>query len=177
MFHASVDTLLRQEGTFFNRLFTGRWPMKPDGTDNAFFIDRDGDLFPFILNFLRDGDAAVLPIEPNKRVQLQQEAECFGVDNLKTKLTENMHSHLQIPGISSLQLATPSRDRSLKRLIEIRSLLAIFISNVCHAGQCTRLRFCWGKMLFLSCLEGIRPLLTVQTVNDFRSFGKTATTQ
>ncbi|KAJ3048883.1 BTB/POZ domain-containing protein kctd3 [Rhizophlyctis rosea] len=86
IFHISMDTLLRQEGTFFHSLFSGRWLVKPDETEENIFIDRDGELYPYIFNFLRDSENVVLPEDKEKRARLVQEAEFLGLDELKLKL-------------------------------------------------------------------------------------------
>lgn len=45
----------------------------------AYFLDRDGAPFLYILNYLRDGDDAVLPHSEEMRVRLLQEAKYFQV--------------------------------------------------------------------------------------------------
>ncbi|KAJ3034648.1 hypothetical protein HK097_004437 [Rhizophlyctis rosea] len=97
MFHISIDTLLRQEGTFFDGLFSGRWAVKPGVAEDAIFIDRDGELYPYIFNFLRDGDAAALPQSTTQRAQLVQEAEYLGLEKLKQKLLDTAGDRPQIP--------------------------------------------------------------------------------
>ena len=50
----SVPTLLRSESSFFSKLFSGQYsqPVPHSGT---IFIDRDGELFKYVLSFLRTG--------------------------------------------------------------------------------------------------------------------------
>ncbi|KAJ3038848.1 BTB/POZ domain-containing protein kctd6 [Rhizophlyctis rosea] len=84
-YEVSIDTLLRQEGTFFHSCFSGRWLIEPE-EDGAFFIDRDGELYSYIFNFLRDGDECVLPADSEKRQRLVKEAEYLNFEALKTKV-------------------------------------------------------------------------------------------
>merc|ERR550534_1049759 len=49
--------------------------------DGAYFIDRDGSAFRYVLNFLRDGRVG-LPDSPFERTQLYQEAQFFMLDGL-----------------------------------------------------------------------------------------------
>lgn len=56
------------------------------------FIDRDGQLFGQILNYLRDGDQWILPSEDEVRNCLLREAEYFKLDELAhwIKSAQNM---------------------------------------------------------------------------------------
>ena len=62
----------------------GPLPTRPDG---AFFIDRDGACFKFVLNFLRDGDAAETARSAAaagaNMCQLAAEARYYGLDDLR----------------------------------------------------------------------------------------------
>jgi hypothetical protein len=42
------------------------------------FIDRDPEFFVFVLNYLRDGPAVVLPDKEHSRARVQQEAYFYG---------------------------------------------------------------------------------------------------
>ena len=52
-----------------------------------FFIDRDGVLFRFILDFLRQPDLFSLPENFTEKNRLYQEARYYGLENLLSKLS------------------------------------------------------------------------------------------
>ncbi|EFA79308.1 hypothetical protein PPL_07726 [Heterostelium album PN500] len=52
-FQTSKSTLTKVAGSFFDNLISGKVEA---GKSNSFFIDRDGEHFRYILNYLRDGD-------------------------------------------------------------------------------------------------------------------------
>uniref|UniRef100_A0A1I7X6F0 BTB domain-containing protein n=1 Tax=Heterorhabditis bacteriophora TaxID=37862 RepID=A0A1I7X6F0_HETBA len=54
------------------------------------FINRDGDLFGYILQYMRDGKRTVLPDDINKLKQLAREAEFFGMENLRRVILEKL---------------------------------------------------------------------------------------
>ena len=53
-FTTNVQTLTKDPNTMLAAMFSGKFEMKPC-EDGAFFIDRDGTHFRFILNYLRTG--------------------------------------------------------------------------------------------------------------------------
>jgi len=60
-------------------------------TDGNIFIDRDGKLFGFILNFMRDGMIVELPTDQQQLQQLRQEAIFYRIGQLvKTINVHNM---------------------------------------------------------------------------------------
>jgi hypothetical protein len=80
-FETSRQTLTSVSGTYLASMFSGRFPLTPNA-EGAYFIDRDGRHFHYILNFLRD------PVERYKlnadltegqREELMVELEYFGL--------------------------------------------------------------------------------------------------
>ena len=82
-----------------SRMFLGGFPPKPDDDGLSYhhtprtvtfegwvFIDRDGRLFQYILNYLRDGVELVIPEERRDQLGLQQEARFYAMDKLYDKL-------------------------------------------------------------------------------------------
>ena len=53
-FTTTRQTLTKDPNSMLAAMFSGRFDMKP-AEDGAFFIDRDGTNFRFILNYLRTG--------------------------------------------------------------------------------------------------------------------------
>ncbi len=52
-FTTSVDTLTRVKGTFFTALFSKQVELERDPDDKSIFIDRNGKIFTYILEYLR----------------------------------------------------------------------------------------------------------------------------
>jgi len=53
-FTTSLPTLTSVRDTYIGSMFSGCFPLAPDPTDGAYFIDRSGAHFEHILNYLRD---------------------------------------------------------------------------------------------------------------------------
>ncbi|CAF3422717.1 unnamed protein product [Rotaria socialis] len=49
----SIETLTRETDTFFTGFFSGQWQLAIDPNDNSIFIDRNGQIFTHILEWLR----------------------------------------------------------------------------------------------------------------------------
>jgi hypothetical protein len=58
----SVETLRRVPSTFFDACFSGRYPQDVCA-DGSIFIDRDGEHFSHILEYMRDGVMAVVELK------------------------------------------------------------------------------------------------------------------
>ena len=79
-------------------MFSGDVPSARD-QDGAFFIDRDGLLFRFLLNFLRDGDLS-LPDDFGQLQSLKKEANFYQITALIAKLDEYPGSiYLNVGGV------------------------------------------------------------------------------
>ena len=72
-------------------MFSGKFEMKP-AEDGAFFIDRDGTHFRFILNYLRNGEL-ILPDGAAFLKELEAEAKFYQIqgilEELKPKAPKN----------------------------------------------------------------------------------------
>lgn len=73
----SKATLSRDPSSMLAKMFTQEYPNATD-RDGNYVIDRDGDTFKYILNFLRDG-SCVLPVTYQARAELLREAEYYQV--------------------------------------------------------------------------------------------------
>ncbi|KAJ3042775.1 hypothetical protein HDV00_006594 [Rhizophlyctis rosea] len=51
--------------------------------EEEIFIDRNGKLYGYIFDFLRDGEKAVLPKKADKLQRLCREAEFLGIEGFK----------------------------------------------------------------------------------------------
>jgi len=105
-FETTEHTLIcKDKGSFFESMIVSPNTVKDD--QGSYFIDRDGILFGYILNFLRDGDVA-LPSTDLELAQLVREARFYGLytlenlidtkrRNLRTGLLQQ-HQYLRVPG-------------------------------------------------------------------------------
>ena len=98
-FTTSLQTLTKDRNSMLGVMFSEKFDMKP-AEDDAFFIDRDGTHFRFILNYLRTGKLT-LPEGVTALNELQEEAEFYRIkgmlDELKFNseiLTNNEHRDL-----------------------------------------------------------------------------------
>lgn len=82
-----VKTLTHEKNTFFTALFSAQWQIEKDEKDNSIFIDRNGQLFTYIIEYLRTG---LMSKDIWKNESLYQsvliEAEYFCIHSLISKL-------------------------------------------------------------------------------------------
>lgn len=87
IYRTSRTTLTRYPGSFFDGLLASN--SKKDVQGN-YLIDRNGDIFRHVLNFLRCGELVVpARYDVNHWQLLEQEAEFFMLDTLKWKVVES----------------------------------------------------------------------------------------
>jgi hypothetical protein len=67
-------------------MVSSRHQLKPR-SDGRIFIDRDGEVFKFILNYLRDGDLVVDCLDSGLKERLKCEAAYFCLPELERKLS------------------------------------------------------------------------------------------
>jgi hypothetical protein len=84
-FTTTRETLCMRKGSMLEAMFSGRHNIKPE-EDGSIFIDRDGEHFKLILNYLRDGN---LPsgLSNDTREALAAEAEYYQLEDLVERLT------------------------------------------------------------------------------------------
>ncbi|PFX30109.1 BTB/POZ domain-containing protein KCTD21 [Stylophora pistillata] len=89
IYKTTLDTLRKDRDSVLCAMFSGRFELKADPEDGAYFIDRDGKLFRYILNYLRDGDL-LYPDDQTVREQLLKEAKFYQVQGIINHLEEAM---------------------------------------------------------------------------------------
>ena len=78
-FTTSRTTLSRDSLSVLASIGSGRWePAKEDG---AYFIDRDPEIFTYVLDYLRNGSLS-REVPPGLEEALQREADFFGLQGL-----------------------------------------------------------------------------------------------
>ncbi|XP_030855834.1 BTB/POZ domain-containing protein KCTD21-like [Strongylocentrotus purpuratus] len=95
IYRTSRTTLTSTPGSFFNLILNGGIPSAQDEQGN-YLIDRDGDIFRHILNYLRS-NILVLPDGFNELQLLACEADFFQLDTLKEEVLRVVH---QIIGLN-----------------------------------------------------------------------------
>uniref|UniRef100_A0A672GB53 Potassium channel tetramerization domain containing 11 n=1 Tax=Salarias fasciatus TaxID=181472 RepID=A0A672GB53_SALFA len=91
VYTTTLDTLTRYRDSMLGAMFTGQIPALRDRRGNV-FIDRDGNVFRHILNFLRSG-ALDLPRGFKELALLRREADFFQIRPLVEEL-----AHLEAAG-------------------------------------------------------------------------------
>ena len=83
-FTTSVQTLTKDSNSMLAAMFSGRFELEPY-EDGAFFIDRDGTHFRYVLNYLRTGKLT-LPEDATFLKELQEEAEFYQIQGMLDEL-------------------------------------------------------------------------------------------
>eukprot|EP01006_Ploeotia_vitrea_P041300 TRINITY_DN66502_c6_g15_i2.p1 TRINITY_DN66502_c6_g15~~TRINITY_DN66502_c6_g15_i2.p1 ORF type:complete len:507 (+),score=24.93 TRINITY_DN66502_c6_g15_i2:21-1541(+) len=101
-FETTLTTLTSERGSMLEAMFSGRFPIESE--DGEYFIDRDAEFFPLILNYLRDGEVE-MPTDDAARARLAREAAYYGLDGLQGHLdrTETVHWDDEIVAVHTLK--------------------------------------------------------------------------
>ena len=83
-FTTSLGTLCSEQGSVLEKMFSGKFNLKME-RDGSIFIDRSGEHFNYILNFLRGDICGISDIsfDENTRKSLIKEAEYYQLDRMK----------------------------------------------------------------------------------------------
>lgn len=88
------------EGVPHTRLApSGPLPRRQDG---AYLIDRNGKLFDYVLDYLRNGETTVLPSSAAELNQLAQEARYYGLDGLVHMCVSPLRAMAAASGVGSV---------------------------------------------------------------------------
>ena len=84
-FETTVETLTKvtdSSKAYFKALFSRQWQLEKDPKDESIFIDRDGHLFGFILQYFRTGQVNIDAGDTLLRRDLIAEAKFYQIDSL-----------------------------------------------------------------------------------------------
>lgn len=84
LYATTVETLRAVPGSILDLLFSGNYEFVPDG-NGRYFIDRNGEFFDYILDFLRDGSVQLPDEEHQSRQFILHEARFYGIDLLSSE--------------------------------------------------------------------------------------------
>ena len=87
-FTTSLQTLTKDPDSMLAAMFSGKFEVKPS-EDGAFFIDRDGKHFRFILNYLRDGEL-IVPEGATFLKELEADAKFYQIKGLLRELKDKI---------------------------------------------------------------------------------------
>ncbi|XP_071487903.1 BTB/POZ domain-containing protein kctd15-like [Diadema antillarum] len=105
IYTSTLETLTRFPESRLSKLFTGHIPIILDSLKQHYFIDRDGHLFRYILNFMRTS-RLLLPDDFNEMEALYEEARYYA-------LTPMMEALEQLrPSADSARSTTEKRDKT-----------------------------------------------------------------
>lgn len=95
LYRTTADTL-RRGSAFFDSLLSGRMPSTKD-SQGRYFIDRNGECFRYILEYLRTGELFVPRADDVLRLQVLTEARFYLVDGLVSAIESSIASEMNPP--------------------------------------------------------------------------------
>ncbi|CAL2051683.1 hypothetical protein CAEBREN_05513 [Caenorhabditis brenneri] len=108
------DTLAQSKSSYFLNFIridrtTGKVVLLQQRTirdeSGAIFVNRDGRLFAFVLQFMRDGKNTILPKDKDLLAQLRREADFFGMEVFKYLIQETLVDLEKEQRASSIDIA------------------------------------------------------------------------
>lgn len=139
VYSTMLDVLLKDAGSRLSEWFANgksNCALPTDSTGN-YFIDRDGDLFRFILDFLRNG-RLVLPDGFQERTRLQQEADYYRLGGLSAELFASRVTYITVGYHGSFSFGR----QGVSADVNFRKITRLLI-----AGRATACREVFGEAL------------------------------
>ncbi|XP_023274746.1 BTB/POZ domain-containing protein KCTD21-like [Seriola lalandi dorsalis] len=131
IYTTTLDTLTRCRDSMLGAMFTGQIPMLRDSKGNI-FIDRDGKVFRYILNYLRSSSLD-LPDGFSELALLQREADFFQIH----PLLEEIHRYE-----ASVPRSLRGGPLGAMIIVNVESKVRILHFNLRHGPENYELRTC-----------------------------------
>ena len=160
-FETVMETLTKNsEGqlTYFKTLFSRQWESEKDPNDDSIFIDRSGDLFWHILQYLRTGKLIFDDNDMTLRQSLIIEAEFYKVESL-AKLLKSMETKAPTLNIEQKQCYSASGILSSKNREDLNKLYGVHKQQWRLIYRASRDGF--TAQSFHKCCDGYGPTMTV----------------
>ena len=115
-FTTSLQTLTKDPNSMLAAMFSGKFDTKP-AEDGAFFIDRDGTHFRFILNYLRTGKLT-LPEGATFLNELEEEAKFYQIQGIIDELNSSKPAVQAIKPFEPFQESEILTDEEHRRVLK-----------------------------------------------------------
>ncbi|XP_002015385.2 BTB/POZ domain-containing adapter for CUL3-mediated RhoA degradation protein 3 [Drosophila miranda] len=123
LYYTTIGTLTKHNDTMLSAMFSGRMEVLTD-SEGWILIDRCGNHFGIILNFLRDGSVP-LP-ETNKEIaELLAESKYYCITELALSCERALYAHIEPKPICRIPLITSQKEEQL--LISASSKPAVIL--------------------------------------------------
>jgi hypothetical protein len=100
LYTTQLKTLLSEPNSIFSDIFETKKLEEIRDGNNRLFIDRDGLLFRYILEYLRNKKLIIQVDDINEKIRLKNEAEYYKLSNLIKLLEQNEYRSLSTSAIS-----------------------------------------------------------------------------
>ena len=126
-FTTSLQTLTKDPKSMLAAMFSGKFDTKP-AEDGAFFIDRDGTHFRFILHYLRIGKLT-LPEGATFLNELEEEAKFYQIQGIIDELNSSK------PAVQAIEPFLPFQESEILTDEEHRRVLKSWLSPEFEEGE------------------------------------------
>lgn len=107
-FDTTYETIRSVPGSYLERLFSERFREPRRDSEGRVFIDRDGDTFALVLDFLQRGQRLLMVPDGLTWLRLWDEADFYGLDALQEQLKEMAMDFGGIPLSMALRFCGPT---------------------------------------------------------------------
>lgn len=108
------STLRLQPDSMLARMFNSGFRPAHQDAEGNYYIDRDGEVFGYILDHLRDGDSADLPRDFVALRKLRREAGFFGLETLERAAAAEIEARLRSFQLSVFTMPIECSDECCK---------------------------------------------------------------
>ncbi|XP_053202672.1 BTB/POZ domain-containing protein KCTD12-like [Panonychus citri] len=133
-YSTSLETLQREPESLFTKLFTVSESSKLiKDSQGRYFIDRDGHLFRYIIEYLRNDCKLILPDNFNERDRLKCESDHFQLNRLSKSIASAPPGNLKplslVPSLTSPNVSSSSSSTSPTTISTSSSSIVVNSTN------------------------------------------------